>query len=72
MRSTMTVKEVREHISTKTVHIYALGNAAQKSAYDYIVSYLNTTETHMELRFSAVEAIKKYEHPEVSIYSVPI
>ena len=65
MRSTMTQKEIRVHLAGKSVHIYALGNAGQTSSYDYLVSYLNTTESHMQLRFSAVEAISNYDHPEV-------
>ena len=67
MRTTMTQKEMRGHLAVKSVHIYALGNAAQISSYDYLVSYLNTTESHMQLRFSAVEAIARFEHPEVNI-----
>ena len=65
MRDTLTEQERRLHLDTKSIHIYALGNAGQMSSFGHLVSYLNTTESHMELRFSAVEAVSNYDQPEV-------
>ena len=67
MISEMDEEEQADHVSVKSLHISALGNAAQPSSYGHLESYLNTTDSHLQLRFSAVGAIRNYKHPEVII-----
>jgi len=66
LRSTMNENELREHLSQKTLHIHALGNAASDTSLGHLMSYVNDSSAHTNLRYSAVNALAKYHHKHVS------
>ena len=65
IRSVAPPAELEGHLNAKSTHLLALGNARMESSYECIKSYLNTTDTHILLKTSALEAIAEYEQEEV-------
>lgn len=66
LRSTMKEKELRNHLNLKTLHIHALGNAASDSSLGHLMSFVNDSNAHTNLRYSAVNALAKYSHKHAS------
>ncbi|KAI0234744.1 hypothetical protein LSAT2_014923 [Lamellibrachia satsuma] len=66
LRSTMKEKELRDHLNYKTLHIHALGNAASDSSLGHLMSFVNDSDAHTNLRYSAVDALARYSHKHVA------
>ena len=66
-RDTLSKRDFHADMNNRAINLLALGNCAAQSSYDYIVSYLNDTDTHLTLRTHAAKALAKYkDRPEVS------
>ncbi|KAI8507105.1 hypothetical protein Bbelb_155440 [Branchiostoma belcheri] len=63
-RSTQTAKELEQHDFERVTLIEALGNAAQSSSYEHIVSYTNHSSAPPLLRRSGLHALRKYQHKQ--------
>ena len=64
-RNEMTKSDFKRHVSQKALNIMALSNAGHPMSFEPFRSYVNDTESHIQLRCSAVRAIARYEHLEV-------
>ena len=47
-RDTLSKRDFHADMNNKAINLLALGNCAAQSSYDYIVSYLNDTDTHLD------------------------
>ena len=61
LRSTMKEKELHDHLNWKTLHIHALGNAASDSSLGHLMSFMNDSDAHTNLRYSAVRCTCKIQ-----------
>lgn len=65
VRSVLTQSEYKEHVNRQALFISSLGNAQMDSSLPYYESFLNSSESHLHHRCSAVEALKQYHHLQV-------
>ncbi|XP_019616817.1 PREDICTED: uncharacterized protein LOC109464305 [Branchiostoma belcheri] len=63
-RSTQTATELEQHDFERVTLIEALGNAAQSSSYEHIVSYTNHSSAPPLLRRSGLHALRNYQHKQ--------
>ena len=62
----MTGSELQSHLDWKASRLAALGNAASDTSLEYIISYINSSDAHVLLRTCAVNALGRFDQPEVS------
>ncbi|KAI8487133.1 hypothetical protein Bbelb_352030, partial [Branchiostoma belcheri] len=61
-RSTMTEEELEFHDFERVTLLEALGNAAQQSSFEHLVSYTNQTSAPPLLRRAGLHAMRGYRH----------
>ncbi|XP_078575734.1 uncharacterized protein LOC144861638 [Branchiostoma floridae x Branchiostoma japonicum] len=66
LRSVLTEEEYSSHLHEKATILGALGNAGMDRSYDYLVSYMNSTEAPSVLKRTSMTALKSYDHQKAA------
>ncbi|XP_035698712.1 uncharacterized protein LOC118431577 [Branchiostoma floridae] len=66
LRSVLTEEEYSSHLHEKATILGALGNAGMDRSYDYLVSYINSTDAPSVLKRTSMTALKSYDHQKAA------
>ncbi|XP_078573994.1 uncharacterized protein LOC144860567 isoform X3 [Branchiostoma floridae x Branchiostoma japonicum] len=66
LRSVLTEEEYSSHLHEKATILGALGNAGMDRSYDYLVSYMNSTDAPSVLKRTSMTALKSYDHQKAA------